>query len=588
MCSLERIMDYSDKSLGKKTGTEDLLQEEAVSDRQLVDNGDARLRFVDVELSYRVSDFTGKDDAVTFKAVKGFNLELSPNEHIGIIGRTGCGKSTLIKGILGVIRPASGKILYNDVEISTLSTKKRREMIGVVPQTPLKVGDWSIRRYLDPFNEHTKESILGALKLTGLYYVIEEQTRTADIDSVRISDSNCDNCLSLTDIHLKYLNFVRLVLNKEKYRVILLDEPTIEQTEPEDGTNTPPTHQPRLPAKTVFSLWDLDSRKSRNKLGDSRQDCLDSNRNGVPGCITRLTQEGGIFERNLEWPRMSIELKRASSRNEGDLESNTNETKESASFINSLKSGSLKSSSLNSAMITSSSEPSHANARVVEVPLKESAMWIQMLIGFVTVVKATVGTGILFAPYAIVKSGYGVSIALILVYWLLNVVCTILMFQCADEANDTYSGIAAVALGRPGRILADVSITFTQLSFCAVFATFVTKAIQNVISGIHNCAPGYVEYGTALITFIQLVVPYNGVHVLCTGARVGHLEQHSGQDLTVHKSGVNRGVRWDCSIFVGIWSGGNILLRLHCGLQHPEELLLGPLAMARTPSPLSR
>ncbi|KAJ1612224.1 hypothetical protein OJ252_1336 [Cryptosporidium canis] len=528
MCSLERIMDYSDKSLGKKTGTEDLLQEEAVSDRQLVDNGDARLRFVDVELSYRVSDFTGKDDAVTFKAVKGFNLELSPNEHIGIIGRTGCGKSTLIKGILGVIRPASGKILYNDVEISTLSTKKRREMIGVVPQTPLKVGDWSIRRYLDPFNEHTKESILGALKLTGLYYVIEEQTRTADIDSVRISDSNCDNCLSLTDIHLKYLNFVRLVLNKEKYRVILLDEPTIEQTEPEDGTNTPPTHQPRLvpiedllrehfPHCSVVIVSHnvhilkycnriINSRKSRNKLGDSRQDCLDSNRNGVPGCITRLTQEGGIFERNLEWPRMSIELKRASSRNEGDLESNTNETKESASFINSLKSGSLKSSSLNSAMITSSSEPSHANARVVEVPLKESAMWIQMLIGFVTVVKATVGTGILFAPYAIVKSGYGVSIALILVYWLLNVVCTILMFQCADEANDTYSGIAAVALGRPGRILADVSITFTQLSFCAVFATFVTKAIQNVISGIHNCAPGYVEYGTALITFIQLVV----------------------------------------------------------------------------------
>ncbi|KAJ1604912.1 hypothetical protein OJ253_3418 [Cryptosporidium canis] len=246
MCSLERIMEYSDKSLGKETGTKDLLREEAASDRQLVDNGDARLRFVDVELSYRVSDFTGKDDPVTFKAVRGFNLELSPNEHIGIIGRTGCGKSTLIKGILGVIRPASGKILYNDVEISTLSTKKRREMIGVVPQTPLKVGDWSIRKYLDPFNEHSKESILGALKLTGLYDVIEEQAPTADIDSVRISDSNSESCLSLTDTHLKYLNFVRLVLNKEKYRVILLDEPTIEQTEPEDGTNTPPTNQARL------------------------------------------------------------------------------------------------------------------------------------------------------------------------------------------------------------------------------------------------------------------------------------------------------------------------------------------------------
>lgn len=206
---------------------------------------------------------------------------------------------------------------------------------------------------------------------------------------------------------------------------------------------------------------------------------------------------------------MHIELKHdRRHKEECDLESNTNETKESASIVHSLKSCSLKSSSLNSALanLNSANPPDDAKARVVEVPLKESAMWTQMLIGFVTVVKAAVGTGILFAPYAIVKSGYGVSIALILAYWLLNLICTLLMFQCAEEVNDTYSGIASAAMGRTGRILADISIIFTQLSFCAVFVTFVTKAIQNVISGMHDCAPAYIEYGTALITFIQLVV----------------------------------------------------------------------------------
>ncbi|KAH8583264.1 transporter with 11 transmembrane domains [Cryptosporidium sp. chipmunk genotype I] len=205
---------------------------------------------------------------------------------------------------------------------------------------------------------------------------------------------------------------------------------------------------------------------------------------------------------------MHIELKNGNCKNEVDLESNTNETKESSSIIGSIKCGSHKSSSLNSALIISSYSNTRHNddMRVVEVPLKESKIWIQMLIGFVTVVKATVGTGILFAPYAIVKSGYGVSIIFILIYWLLNVICTVLMFQCADEVNDTYSGIASAAMGKSGRILADVSIMFTQLSFCAVFVTFVTKAIQNVISGVYGCAPEYIEYGTALITFIQLII----------------------------------------------------------------------------------
>lgn len=204
---------------------------------------------------------------------------------------------------------------------------------------------------------------------------------------------------------------------------------------------------------------------------------------------------------------MNVELKNRNNKNSVDLEGNTNEIKESSSTVGPLKCGSHKISFMGSEQINlNSTNNTNNNIRVVEVPLKESAIWIQMLIGFVTVVKATIGTGILFTPYAIVKSGYSVSIVLILVYWLFNIICTLLMFQCADEVNDTYSSIAFAAMGKTGRILADVSIIFTQLSFCAVFVTFVTKAIQNVISGIYDCAPGYIEYGTALITFVQLVV----------------------------------------------------------------------------------
>ncbi|OII75990.1 transmembrane amino acid transporter protein [Cryptosporidium andersoni] len=145
-------------------------------------------------------------------------------------------------------------------------------------------------------------------------------------------------------------------------------------------------------------------------------------------------------------------------------------------------------------------------SKVKVVPLKVSKLWIQMGIGFVTIVKATIGTGILFAPHVIVKSGYGISLWLLVFYWLLNVICTYLLFMCADIVNDTYPIIASSAFGILGRIVADVSMIMTEMSFCAVTVTFVTKTIQDVIAGIHNCLPEYINYGTELITFLQLII----------------------------------------------------------------------------------
>ncbi|OII72740.1 uncharacterized protein cubi_01690 [Cryptosporidium ubiquitum] len=229
MCSLERMMEYSNNPLNVNTKFEDFKLEDAILDEQINNYGNLKLKFNNVELSYQVSDFTGNKNHLAFKAIKNFNLELSPNEHVGIIGRTGCGKSTLIKGVLGTVIPSCGSILFNEVEICSLSRRKRREIIGIVPQTPLKINNWSIRKYLDPFSEHDQDKILQVLKLTGFYNIISNKIQiTNNLDLVEISDSKDTNCLLLTDFHLKYLNFIRLLLNKKHYKIILLDEPTIE------------------------------------------------------------------------------------------------------------------------------------------------------------------------------------------------------------------------------------------------------------------------------------------------------------------------------------------------------------------------
>jgi len=53
--------------------------------------------------------------------LKGINFVVQPGEKIGIVGRTGSGKSTLMLGLLRIVEAHSGKIVIDGTDISTLS-----------------------------------------------------------------------------------------------------------------------------------------------------------------------------------------------------------------------------------------------------------------------------------------------------------------------------------------------------------------------------------------------------------------------------------------------------------------------------------
>jgi phospholipid/cholesterol/gamma-HCH transport system ATP-binding protein len=72
------------------------------------------------------------------KVLKGLNLKIPENEVIAVIGRSGEGKSVLLKHLIGLIAPDKGNILIKGVDITTLSNKeldKIREKFGVVFQS---------------------------------------------------------------------------------------------------------------------------------------------------------------------------------------------------------------------------------------------------------------------------------------------------------------------------------------------------------------------------------------------------------------------------------------------------------------------
>ena len=72
------------------------------------------------------------------QGLKDINLTIEDGEFIGIIGRTGSGKSTLIQHLNGLNVPASGTILYNgeDIYKKGYSKKKLRSKVGLVFQYP--------------------------------------------------------------------------------------------------------------------------------------------------------------------------------------------------------------------------------------------------------------------------------------------------------------------------------------------------------------------------------------------------------------------------------------------------------------------
>lgn len=64
------------------------------------------------------------------------SVEIEPGECVAIVGRSGAGKSTLARLLLGLYWPASGRILYDGVDLSTLDIRSVRRQMGIVPQDP--------------------------------------------------------------------------------------------------------------------------------------------------------------------------------------------------------------------------------------------------------------------------------------------------------------------------------------------------------------------------------------------------------------------------------------------------------------------
>ncbi|PNX71965.1 ABC transporter C family member 4-like protein [Trifolium pratense] len=94
--------------------------------------------------------------------LKGITLSINGGEKVGVVGRTGSGKSTLIQVFFRLVEPTGGKIIIDGIDICALGLHDLRSRFGIIPQEPV-LFEGTVRSNIDPTGQYTDDDIWKSL-----------------------------------------------------------------------------------------------------------------------------------------------------------------------------------------------------------------------------------------------------------------------------------------------------------------------------------------------------------------------------------------------------------------------------------------
>ena len=166
-----------------------------------------QLEIIELSKTYRNKD-----------AVKNISFKINKNEIIGILGPNGCGKTTTIGMILGLLKPTKGKVLINGLEIEN----KRVDLLNTL-------------NFISPYIELPKKlTVKQNLEVYGRLYDVKNLRSKIDylVEELRLNEIILKITGELSSGQKNRVSLAKSIINDPK--VLLLDEPTA-SLDPETG-----------------------------------------------------------------------------------------------------------------------------------------------------------------------------------------------------------------------------------------------------------------------------------------------------------------------------------------------------------------